>query len=92
MNKKNVLGRLVAIVAVAAGLSFVSTNQASAKIVTESDGSGAQIQTSILANTVSSASDINATGSASLTPASKRWKSSTITYKISSGSSYYKSV
>lgn len=89
--KNHVFGSLVTIFAVAAGLSVAMSSHTSAKIKTDIDGAGAQIDTSILANSVAS-SNSGSFGSASLTPATKRWSNKTVTYKIASGSSYYRSV
>ena len=88
MNNR-LMGTLLTFVAVVAGLSFATPSHASAKIVTDADATEG-IKT---AQSFGSAADGGiATGKASLTPAAKRWQSKTITYKVSSKTSYYKSV
>lgn len=89
MNNR-LMGSLLTFVAVAAGLSFAVPSQASAKIVTDVDKT-AVVKTATSFGSAKS-DDGAATGSASLTPAAKRWQATTISYKIASGSSYYKSV
>jgi len=84
------MGSLVAVAAVATGL-LLATPHADAKVVTDADATSAVTQTSVLQGTAKTDGGI-ATGSASLTPAAKRWQSATITYKIAGGSSYYHSV
>lgn len=90
MNNRS-LGSVLAIFAVAAGLSVSVPNHVNAKLVTESDATQAVLKKDTQRNTSSSDNSV-ATGSASVTPASKRWQSTTVTYKIASGSSYYSSI
>ncbi|GAX05697.1 hypothetical protein IWT25_01022 [Secundilactobacillus pentosiphilus] len=89
MNNR-LMGSLLTFVAVVAGLSFATPSHASAKIVTDADATAA-VKSSVSLGTAESDGGA-ATGKASLTPAAKRWSTTTITYKIASGSSYYKSV
>ncbi|GAX04541.1 hypothetical protein IWT140_02183 [Secundilactobacillus pentosiphilus] len=89
MNNR-LMGTLLTFVAVVAGLSFATPSHASAKIVTDADATEA-VKSSVSLGTAE-ADGGAATGKASLTPAAKRWSTTTITYKIASGSSYYKSV
>ena len=89
MNNR-LMGTLLTFVAVVAGLSFATPSHASAKVVTDADATEA-VKTATSFGTAK-ADGGAATGKASLTPAAKRWQSKTITYKIASGSSYYKSV
>lgn len=84
------VGHLLTAFVVAAGLSFVTPGHAGAKIVTDVDAAQA-VNTSIAFGTAKADAGV-ASGSASLTPAAKRWQSTKITYKIVSGSSYYQSV
>ena len=92
MNFNNrFMGSMLAVVAVAAGLIFAAPSHADAKVVTDADATSAITKTQALRGTAE-ADGGAATGSANLTPATKRWQSTTITYKIDSGSSYYKSV
>ena len=94
MNKR-IVYRLLAAVAVVAGFSCISPSHADAKLVTEADATQAQIKTDTYFGTVKASSDKwmdNATGSARVTPAAKRWQSTTINYKVASGSKYYDAV
>ncbi|MFC6254251.1 matrixin family metalloprotease [Secundilactobacillus hailunensis] len=92
MNFNNrFMGSMLAVVAVAAGLIFAAPSHADAKVVTDADATSAITKTQAQ-NGTAKADGGAATGSARLTPATKRWQSATITYKISSKSGYYKTV
>ncbi|GAW98124.1 matrixin family metalloprotease [Secundilactobacillus mixtipabuli] len=89
MNNR-LMGTLLTFVAVAAGLSFATPSHHDTHLKTDADTTEG-VKTVQSLGTVK-ADGGSATGSASVTPAAKRWQSKTVTYKIASGTSYYKSV
>ncbi|MTV82302.1 matrixin family metalloprotease [Secundilactobacillus folii] len=90
MNNHSVSSVLV-VLAVALGLSVTAVPSNTKAKMSHSTDATKVVKRDSQRGSVSSLNS-PATGSASVTPASKRWKSTTVTYKISSGSSYYTNI